>query len=471
MNNDPSLCGRGPLSFAQWRDRARGLLIAGVKPQEAAEAIAEMSDAESQSVAHGRPLSVPAALLRLLESISCFRADGRYELMYRLAWRTLFENSRLLEDAADPDVRSATLMDSAIRRDVHKMHAFVRFREVIDERGEAAFFAWFEPEHEILRRGSVFFMKRFPNMTWTIATPDGAASWNGQALNFVDSPAADLRPASDAYEELWLTYYRSICNVSRINPVAMRREMPQKYWKNLPESAEIGTLIRDGLSNFVGRHKTSDEQGNTMAKAVKKALSDLPAMGDGPQDCRRCDLWQHATQAVLGEGPADARIMLVGEQPGDEEDLRGQPFVGPAGRVLDQAITAAGLERSQLYVTNAVKHFKWEPRGKRRLHKKPDVREADACNVWLEAEITRVRASVIVALGGSALRALVGSSLTIDAARRQTLAHPSGSTILATYHPSAVLRAEGERAAELRTLLIEDLVRARELAGEQAVVT
>jgi probable DNA metabolism protein len=458
-----------PLSFKQWRDRARGLLSEGVKPEAAAKAIAERGDARSDYVAHARQLSIPAALMRLLESISCFRADGRYELMYRLAWRAVFENPRLLEDAADPDVRSATLMDSAIRRDVHKMHAFVRFREVIDEKGEPAYFAWFEPEHEILQRGSLFFAKRFPNMTWTIATPDGAANWDGKALNFVDSPAPDLRPLSDTYEDLWRTYYRSICNVSRINPTAMRREMPQKYWKNLPESAEIGILIRDGLSNFAGRHKTSDERGNTMAKAVKRALADLPVPGEGPQDCRRCDLWQHATQAVPGEGPADARIILVGEQPGDEEDLRGHPFVGPAGRLLDQAIAAAGLERSQLFVTNAVKHFKWEPRGKRRLHKKPDVREINACNVWLEQEIISVNARVIVALGGSALRALAGSTSTIDAARHQALVHPSGSTIIATYHPSAILRSEGERASELRASLIEDLGRARELASGTAV--
>ena len=137
--------------------------------------------------------------MRLLENISCYRADGRYELMYRLAWRTLFENPKLLEDAADPDVKNALLMDSAIRRDIHKMHAFVRFREVLDEHNEASYFAWFEPEHEILMRGSEFFVKRFPNMSWTIATPEGAAVWDKVALRFIDSPAADSdRPASDA---------------------------------------------------------------------------------------------------------------------------------------------------------------------------------------------------------------------------------------------------------------------------------
>jgi uracil-DNA glycosylase len=186
------------------------------------------------------------------------------------------------------------------------------------------------------------------------------------------------------------------------------------------------------------------------------------------QECRRCDLWKHASQAVAGEGAGNTRIMLVGEQPGDEEDLRGHPFVGPAGRILDQCLAAAALERDAVFVTNAVKHFKWEPRGKRRLHKKPNLREIEACNVWLHMEISRVKPHVLVALGATALRALVGRTLTIDAARRQSLRHSSGVTVLASYHPSAILRAEGEHAAHLRTTLIEDLTRARALGASDA---
>jgi uracil-DNA glycosylase family protein len=192
---------------------------------------------------------------------------------------------------------------------------------------------------------------------------------------------------------------------------------------------------------------------------------DAEQIADNLQHCRRCDLWKHASQAVAGEGAGNARIMLVGEQPGDEEDLRGHPFVGPAGRLLDQCLNVAALERNEVFVTNAVKHFKWEPRGKRRLHKKPNLREIDACNVWLHMEISRVKPLVLVALGATALRALLGRTLTIDAARRQSLRHSSGATVLASYHPSAILRAKGERAVHLRTTLIEDLTRARALSA------
>jgi uracil-DNA glycosylase len=456
------------ITFDEWRKRARPMLAAGVAPEAAVNAIAGEPEKNRQPgtpINPTREISLPAKLMRLLESLSCFRVAGRYELMYRLAWRAVYENPKLLEDAADPDVRSATLMDSAIRRDVHKMHAFVRFREITDDQGNCEYFAWFEPEHEILRRGSTFFAKRFPNMRWTIATPDGAAVWDGKAMDFIDSPSPECRPRSDDYENLWRTYYRNICNVARINPSVMQREMPQKYWRNLPEAAEIGSLVRDGWSHFAGHRQGASDRANSMTKAVKKALAELPAEGEGAQECRRCDLWRHATQAVLGEGPQDARIMLVGEQPGDEEDLRGHPFIGPAGRVLDEAIAAAGLSRDELFITNAVKHFKWEPRGKRRLHKKPDIREIDACHVWLEKEVLNVKPAVIVTLGASALRSMVGTSMTVDAARQQQLSHPSGPTIIASYHPSAILRAEGDRAESLKSMLLTDLKRARELSS------
>jgi uracil-DNA glycosylase family protein len=186
-------------------------------------------------------------------------------------------------------------------------------------------------------------------------------------------------------------------------------------------------------------------------------------MADDIQDCRRCELWKQATQAVPGEGARHARIMLVGEQPGDEEDLQGHPFVGPAGRMLDKCMEAAGLKRAEVFVTNAVKHFKWEPRGKRRLHQKPNLLEINACNIWLQLEIERIKPRVLLALGATALRALLGRTLTIDAGRRQSLQHASGVRVLASYHPSAILRAEGEGAANLKAALIADLKRARKL--------
>ena len=182
-------------------------------------------------------------------------------------------------------------------------------------------------------------------------------------------------------------------------------------------------------------------------------------------DCRRCELWEHATQGVPGEGPAGAKLMLVGEQPGDEEDVQGRPFVGPAGRLLRALLDEAGIPAERVYLTNAVKHFYFEPRGKRRIHKTPMQRHIAACHVWLEGELARERPGVIVTLGATALAAVYGARIPITQARNRKLENHAGTPILATYHPSAILRAPDHDAREkLRATLVADLRRAVRLA-------
>src|SRR5512143_420453 len=159
------------------------------------------------------------------------------------------------------------------------------------------------------------------------------------------------------------------------------------------------------------------------------------------RDCRACDLWKTGTQTVFGEGPSRARLMLVGEQPGDQEDLTGHPFVGPAGKLLDKALADAGLDRADVYVTNVVKHFKWEPRGKRRIHKKPRASEIAACRPWLDTEIALVRPQAIICLGATAAQALLGASFKVTAHRGAFIESPLAPIVLATVHPSSLLRA------------------------------
>ena len=166
----------------------------------------------------------------------------------------------------------------------------------------------------------------------------------------------------------------------------------------------------------------------------------LTSVANDAKDCRRCPLYKLATQTVFGEGPARAPVMLVGEQPGDQEDLQGRPFVGPAGRMLDQALADAGINRSRVYVTNAVKHFKFEPRGKRRLHKKPNAGEIDACKWWLDQELGLVKPSLTVALGATAARALAGRAMPIGASRGHLIELRDGLPGLVTIHPSFLLR-------------------------------
>ncbi|HWD35899.1 MAG TPA: UdgX family uracil-DNA binding protein [Casimicrobiaceae bacterium] len=185
-------------------------------------------------------------------------------------------------------------------------------------------------------------------------------------------------------------------------------------------------------------------------------------------DCRRCDLWEHATQGVPGEGPPGAPLMLVGEQPGNEEDLEGVPFVGPAGRLLRALLDEAGISLERVYMTNAVKHFSFVLRGKRRIHKTPLQRQVAACHVWLEGELVRERPAVIVTLGATALAAVTGRRISITDARAGSLADAQGTPIVATYHPSAILRAPDHDArAALRATLLADLARAANIAKQR----
>jgi DNA polymerase len=200
-------------------------------------------------------------------------------------------------------------------------------------------------------------------------------------------------------------------------------------------------------------------------KRINDPARALAALAAEAASCTRCPLYKNATQTVFGEGPVDATMMLIGEQPGDQEDLTGRPFVGPAGRVLDSALEAAGLERGEIYITNAVKHFKNEPRGKRRLHKKPDTSEIDACRWWLDNELEIVQPAVAVALGITAARALLRRALSINANRGRLIALPGGAKGLITVHPSYLLRLREERDKRREfDLLVKDLRLAAEAA-------
>ena len=187
---------------------------------------------------------------------------------------------------------------------------------------------------------------------------------------------------------------------------------------------------------------------------------------EAAKTCRRCPLWRDATQTVFGEGPEDAEVVFVGEQPGDREDIAGKPFVGPAGKVFDAILAEAGIERDKTYVTNAVKHFKFEPRGKRRIHAKPNAGEVSACRWWLDRELALVRPKLAVALGATAALALTGKALPVTKMRGQSLTRPDGLSVFLTIHPSFILRIrdEADQQAE-RARFLADMRAVKELTG------
>ncbi|MFN2390266.1 MAG: UdgX family uracil-DNA binding protein [Actinomycetota bacterium] len=226
-------------------------------------------------------------------------------------------------------------------------------------------------------------------------------------------------------------------------------------------------MIRYSHARVVGRHRWVHRW--TMAATVSTAAelipddADLDRLREIAGACTACDLYKSGTQTVFGEGPGHAEVMLVGEQPGDREDLAGKPFVGPAGKLLDEALGEAGIDRSRVYITNVVKHFKWVPRGKRRIHKKPNAAEITACKPWLEAEIARVRPRVVVCLGATAAQALLGRDFRVTQHRGELVETDMEPLVTATVHPSSIIRDPETRAAELPKLVADLAAVARQL--------
>ncbi len=404
--------------------------------------------------------NVPVFFVSLCERAALHSDPNRFGLLYGLLWRLVHEPA-LRHDPLDADRMQAELMARAVRRDMHKMTAFVRFRPLATETdAEIQHIAWFEPDHHIVEATAPFFARRFAQMRWAILTPDRCVRWNGRALTFGPGANRGDAPPADAAEQLWLIYYASIFNPARLKLKMMQKEMPRKYWKNLPEAVLIqpltalsaqrsGQMIEQGASEPVHRRPSASTALRIDQRvAVVHAPGTLAALRIATERCRDCPIGAVATQAVPGEGPLHARLMLVGEQPGDHEDLHGRPFVGPAGQLLDRALAQLGWPRETIYLTNAVRHFKFELRGKRRIHKTPAQHEAAACLHWLESEIALVQPGAAIALGGTAARALLGRSVAVMSERGQWFTRADGLRVLVTLHPSALLRMDaGERDA------------------------
>ncbi len=463
------------VDWAGWRAASRTLAIEGVSPEKVVWSVGAPEDL----FAEGEPDPAPApsgaftvsrALVGLAETAIQARDPERFALLYRLIWRAHRGEKQLLEMTTDPEVQRVQRLAQAVRRDTHKMRAFVRFREVAEPDG-TRYVSWFEPDHYIVEANAPFFVRRFATMVWSILTPYRSAHWTGAALEFGPGAAPSDVPDDDRLEAYWRAYYSSIFNPARLKIGAMTSEMPRKYWRNLPEAAAIPELIRTAsgrVDRMVDEPVISPPKPARPVPAVTPAAasSTLQQAAHDAESCRRCPLWEPATQVVFGEGPADARILMVGEQPGDQEDLAGRPFVGPAGQVLDRAMAEAGLDRRLVYVTNAVKHFKFVPRGKRRIHEKPGSSEIAACKFWLELERAEIRPAVTVMLGATAAQAIFGRTVTISRERGRPIALAGNTQGFVTVHPSYLLRLPDEDAKQREyAAFVEDLRRVAVLAA------
>lgn len=463
--------------FDGWRKAARAFRADGVKPEAATFRVGAgdggLFDEVPSAGWEGAQFPVPRAFVDLAQAVILHRSTDRFDLLYRLLWR-LGTEPDLMKVVSDRDVADAFERAKNVSRASHKMKAFVRFRLAEDAQGEA-WAAWFEPAHRVLERTAPFFVRRFAAMRWTIWTPDGSAVWDTKALTFGPPGTRDRVPADDEVEEFWKTYYASTFNPARLKTKTMQGEMPKRYWANLPEAALIPELIASAATREAAMVAAPAPEPNArLAKTLSRLNRDrsfdegfvpstLEELGQAVQACRRCPLWRDATQGVCGEGPRQARLMIVGEQPGDQEDLAGRPFVGPAGQVLDDALAEAGIDRDDVFVTNAVKHFKHEPRGKRRIHRTPVTSEISACRWWLDAERRLVKPKVILTLGGTAALGVLGRKVAVTKERRQPITLTDATAVL-TVHPSYLLRIPDRDAAAVeRERFVGDLKMVRDL--------
>ena len=359
------------------------------------------------------------------------RDPERFDLLYRLIWRAN-AGEHVLENAADADVRHAQRLAFAVRAEAHRMRTLVRFLPVQDERPDTL--------SRLVRTGSFvleanaqLIARRFPELVFSIVTPDGSAHWDGTELRFAVGIQRNAIQDDDGLQSWWH------CASFATFAVGPRRH-------GCSGSGSTGRTPRPPDRPPLG----------PVVLPLHPDMALLEAMHEAA-DCRRCQLFANASQTVFGEGPAHARVMFVGEQPGDQEDIIGRPFVGPAGQIMDRAMEEAGIDRRSVYITNAVKHFKFEPRGKRRIHQTPESPEIQACRFWLDVERVGLRPKLVVAMGGTAARALLGRAVTITRERGRPIELPDGQAGFVTVHPSFLLRVPDEdaKAREYRAFVAD----------------
>ena len=390
-----------------WRQATRALVLSGAEPETLAWST---SGEPSQLPESPGTFHVPRALMALASDAIQSRLTERFSLLYSLVWR-IHAGEKPLDD--DTDLSLVRRLALAVRADAHRMRANMRFLPVAED-SATRFLGWFEPAHFVLQANAQLFVRHYPTLPLSIVTPDGSAHWDGSSLLF----APGLRHAADdeALQAWWETHRDSL----------LEQASPEV---SVPAAGGIDEVPRPPDRPALGPVVLNGRPDPALLQAAREASA-----------CRRCQLYAPATQIVFGEGPANAPVMFVGEQPGDQEDMIGRPFVGPAGQIMDRAMEEAGIDRRSVYVTNAVKHFKFTLRGKRRLHQTPEVPEIQACAFWLDVERVQLRPRLLVLLGASAARSVLGRTVTISRERGRPIRMADGQTVFVTVHPSFLLR-------------------------------
>ncbi len=418
-----------------WRKAARSLVLAGTPPEEVRWAV-RSHDEDGDPLQEGTgSFGVSRSLVAVAALAIQAREPERFDLLYRLVWQA---------NAGKPDeaeMRRAQGLALAVRAEAHRMRTHVRYLPMQEGNG-VRYLGWYEPAHFVLEANAQLIARRFPELVFSIVTPDGAAHWDGSELRFSKGASRKTVHDDDGLQDWWREHHESLLHGARIGTAIAEAEALDEAPRP-PDRPALGPVV------------LSLHPDEGLLEAMREASG-----------CQRCHLYEAATQTVFGEGPARARVIFVGEQPGDQEDVIGRPFVGPAGQMMDRAMEEAGVDRRSIYITNAVKHFKFEPRGKRRIHKTPEAPEIQACRFWLDVELVRLRPKLVVAMGGTAARAVLGRAVTIGRERGRPIEGPDGQAVFVTVHPSFLLRVPDEdaKAREYRAF-VDDLRKVMALVG------
>ncbi len=430
---------RSETDWDGWRAATRALVLAGVPPDQVQWQVAPKR-ARIPTEASGS-FGISRALVALAGLAIQARDPRRFEELYRVVWRT-HNGERVLDDRADPDTRLAQGLALSVRAEQHRMRAQLRYLPV-HERGGIRYVAWYRPAHFVLEADAQLLARRFHGLAVSILTPDGSAHWDQDGLRLGPEVDPASVPDDAGLSAYWLSYGAEVMAAAqRGSSIPEAELLGDEPWP--PDRPALGPVVMQAGTD----------------PGIETAWHEAA-------DCRRCHLWEPATQTVFGEGPAGARVMLIGEQPGDQEDVIGRPFVGPAGLMLDRAMEEAGIDRRGTYVTNAVKHFKFTPRGKRRLHQTPEAPEIQACRFWLDVERVRLAPSLVVLLGVTAARAVLGRAVTIGRERGRPIRLSDTETAFVTVHPSFLLRVPDEDARHREyQAFVRDLRKVAELAKD-----
>ena len=452
-------------TFKEWRVQARTLLLSDVDPTKIAwtennlDLFQKSNELELSNLGNFQnSIGLPKPFFAMAEKVALHRDSRKWNLLYRLAWEMRYKKS-LLSDSAHPLVHELATMEKQVRRDQHKMTAFVRFRKLIRSDSVEQYLAWYEPDHKIVEATASFFKKRFAELNWAIFSPEVAINWDTK--NLLVRPGVFAKPAeiSDGVEDLWRTYYGSIFNPARVKTKMMKSEMPIRFWKNLPEAKDIQRLLVEAPE----RSRAMVAQGKILNDNEEKVqlpgVINLENLREGVRTCRACELCQSGRPGIFSSGQNSAKFILVGEQPGDREDIEERPFVGPAGILLREVFQEIGAPIGDIYLTNAVKHFRFLAQSGRRLHKTPSLRHLKVCRTWLLQELAIMPEAKVICLGATAAQSVLGIATPVLTSRQTPRHSPyRKDPCFVTLHPSAILRAPtDELRTSYRQMLTEDL--------------